>query len=76
MKSVEPCIGTSKRLQGEASTTTPTFGAMPAADETSVDSTAIVEPSGGADDVDPTVAPPLSLRAMMESFMTTQAVHG
>ena len=46
MKSVEPCTGTSKRLQGEASTTTPTFGAMPVADETSVDSTATVEPSG------------------------------
>jgi len=37
---------------------------------------AIVDPSGGADNADPTVAPPLSLRAMMESFMTTQAAHG
>ena len=35
-----------------------------------------MDPSGGADDVDPPVAPPLLLCAMMESFMTTQAAHG
>ena len=35
-----------------------------------------MDPSGGADDVDSTVAPPLLLCAMMESFMTTQAAHG
>ena len=29
---------------------------------------AIVDPSGGADNADPTVAPPLSLRAMMGVF--------
>ena len=27
-------------------------------------------------DAQPTVPPPLSLRAMMETFMTTQAAHG
>ena len=27
-------------------------------------------------DAEPTVPPPLSLRAMMESFITTQAAHG
>ena len=40
-----------------------------------MDLTTVVDPSSGADDVDPTVAPPLSLYAMMESFMTTQAAH-
>ena len=49
---------------------------MPAIEETFVDPTTTVDPSGGANDVDPTVAPPLSLRAMMQSFMTTQATHG
>ena len=49
---------------------------MPDAEETFVDLTATVDPSSGANDVNPTVTPPLSLRAMMESFMTTQAAHG
>ena len=40
-----------------------------------MDLTTVVDPSSGADDVDPTVASPLSLYAMMESFMTTQAAH-
>ena len=40
-----------------------------------MDLTTVVDPSSGADDVDPTVAPPLSLYAMMESFMTTQVAH-
>ena len=75
MKSVEPSTGSSKRSQA-ASTTAPTFGAMPAAEETFVNSTTAVNPSGGADDADPTVAPPLSLHAMMKSFMTTQVAHG
>ena len=35
-----------------------------------------MDPFGGVADVDPTVAHPLSLRAMMESFMTTYAAHG
>ena len=49
---------------------------MPTAEETFVDQTAVVDPSSSAKDVDPTIAPPLSLCAMMESFMTTQATHG
>nr|POE81772.1 hypothetical protein CFP56_19971 [Quercus suber] len=76
MKSAEPSTRTSKRSRGEASTTAPTSGAMLAAEETFVDLTAVVDPFGGANDVDPTVAPPLSLRAMMQPFMTTQAAHG
>ena len=76
MKSAEPSIGTSKRSRGEASTIATASSAMPAAEETYVDPTATVDPSGGADNVDPTGAPPLSLYAMMESLMTTQATHG
>ena len=49
---------------------------MPTTEETFVDLTATVDPSGGADDIDPIVTPPLLLCAMMESFMTTQAAHG
>ena len=49
---------------------------MPATEETSVDPITAVDPSGGADDVDPTIAPPFSLCAMMESFMTTHVAHG
>mgnify|MGYP006869218800 CR=1 FL=1 len=70
MKSAEPSIGTSKRSWGEASTPPPASGAMPAAEENFVDPITM-DPSGGADDVNPTVTPPLLLRAMMESFMTT-----
>ena len=76
MKSVEPCTGTSKRLQGEASTTTPTSGTMSVVEETFVDLTTTVDLFGGVDDIDPTVPPPLSLLAMMQSFMTTQTAHG
>jgi len=76
MKSVEPSIITSKRSQGEAFTTAPDSSAIPATEETFVDPTVAVDPSGGVGNVDPTVAPPFSLRVMMESFMTTQAAHG
>ena len=76
MKSVEPSIGSSKRSRGAASTTASGSGAMRAAKETFVDPTAVVDPFGGADDANPIVAPHLSLHAMMESFMTTQAAHG
>ena len=76
MKSAEPSIGTQKRSRGEASTTALAFGAMPVAEETFVDPIAVMDPSGGVDNVNPTVTPPLSLCAMMESFMTTQATHG
>ena len=61
MKSAEPCTRTSKRSRGEASTKAPTSSAMPTAEETFLDPTTTVDPSGGAEDVDPTVAPPLSL---------------
>lgn len=40
-----------------------------------MDPTIAMDPSSGADDVDPIVAPPLSLHAKMESFMTTQVAH-
>ena len=76
MKSVEPSIRTSKRSLGEASTTALASGAMPAIEEMFVDPNATVDSSGGAEDVDPSVAPPLSLCAMMQSFMTTQDAHG
>jgi len=66
MKSTEPSTETSRRSRGEVSTTAPASGAM----------TAAMDPSGGAENVDPTVTPPLSLRGMMQSFMTTQAAHG
>ena len=76
MKGAKLSTGTSKRSGGEASTTAPTFGTMLATEETFMGPTAVVDPFGGADDVDPTVASPLSLRVMMESLMTTQAAHG
>ena len=62
----------SKRPRGDASTTS---GAMPAAEETYVDPTAIVDPTGYSEDVNPLGAPPLSLRAMMQSIMTTSAAQ-
>ena len=71
MKSAKPSTGMSKRSRGEASTIAPASGTTPAAEEMFVDPTASVDPVSGAEDVDPTVAPPLSLFAMMQSFMTT-----
>ena len=68
MKSVEPSIGTSKRPRGDASTTS---GAMPVVEETYVDLTVVVDPAGHLKDVNPSRAPPFSLRAMMQSIMTT-----
>ena len=62
MKSVEQSTETSKRPQGDAATTSST---MIATEETFVDPTVAVDPTGDAEDVDPLVAPPLSLRAMM-----------
>ena len=70
MKSAEPSTGMFKRPRGDASTTS---GAMLVAEETYVDLTIVVDPAGHAKHVDPSVAPPLSLRAMMQSIMTTQA---
>ena len=49
---------------------------MLATEETFVDSTAAVDPAGDVEDVDPIVAPPLSLHVMMQSFITTKAAHG
>ena len=49
---------------------------MPATEETYVDPTAAVDPAGHAEDVDPSIAPPLTLRAMMQSIITTQAAQG
>ena len=75
MKSAKPSTGTSKRSKGEASTTASSSGAMPAAEEVHVDPTTAMDTSGDDDHVDPMVTPPLSLHAMMEPFMTTQAAH-
>ena len=41
-----------------------------------MDPTAAVDPASHAEDVDPSIAPPLSLRATMQSIMTTQAAQG
>ena len=71
MKSAEKSTGTSKRPQGDAA---PSSRAMLATEETFVDLIATVDSTGGVEDVDPTA--PLSLRAMMQSIMTTQAAHG
>ena len=76
MKSVGPSTGISKRPRGETSTAALIFGDMIATEEVHVDPTAVVDPSGDDDIVDPTVTLPLSLCAMMKSFMTTQAAHG
>ena len=43
---------------------------MPTVEETYVDPTTAMDPTGHAENVDPSVAPPLSLRAMMQSIMT------
>ena len=71
MKSVEPSTGTSKRSWGDASTTASASGTMPVAEEKFMDPTTTVDPTGGVEDVYPIVALPLSLRAMMQSIMTT-----
>ena len=76
MNSVKPSTETSKRPRGEATTASLASGDMPTAKEVHVDPTAVVDPFGDDDVVDPTVTPPLSLCVMMESFMTTQVTHG
>ena len=75
MKSDKPSTRTSKRSQRDASTT---FGAMPIVEEAFVDLTTAVDLATGAsaEDVNPTVALPLSLCAVMQSFMTTQVAYG
>ena len=76
MKSAEPSTGTSKRSRGEATIAAPASSDLPDVEEVHVDPTEAVDPSGDDDTVDPTATTPLSLRAMMESFMTTQTAHG
>ena len=73
MKSVEQSTRTSKKPRGDASTTTPASSDQPAVEEFHVDPTVVVDPAASGDDdtTDPTVTLPLSLHAMMESFMTT-----
>ena len=73
MKSVEPTTRMPKRPRGDASTT---FGAKLAAKETYVDLMNVVDLAGRPKDVDPSRAPPLSLQAMLQSIMTTQATQG
>nr|POE95790.1 hypothetical protein CFP56_39330 [Quercus suber] len=58
MKSAEPSTGTSKRLKGDASTTS---GTIFATEETYVDPTLAMNPVIHSKDVDPSGAPPLSL---------------
>ena len=74
-KNVGPSVGSSKRprVHGDGDVH---------AEESPIDPTTIVA-NDGDDEVhvdnattDATVAPPLSVRAMMETFMTTQAAHG
>ena len=65
MKSAKPSTGISKRPIRKASTTAPVFGDLLATEENPMNLAA-----------DPTVAPPPSLRATVETFMTTQAVNG
>ena len=76
MKSDELSIGTSKRPKGEGSTAAPASGDQLATEEVHVDPTVAVDPAGVDDTANPTVTPPLSLRAMMETLMTTQTAHG
>ena len=68
VRSAEPSTRMSKRTQGDDFTTS---GVMPTVDETYVDPTTAMDPAGHDEDVDPSVAPPLSLRAMMQSIMTS-----
>ena len=71
MKSAKPSTGTSNRLKGEASTAAFASGDQPATEEVPVDPTPTVDPATNDDIVDPIVAPPLSLYAKMETFITT-----
>ena len=74
MKSGKPSTGTSKRSRGEASTAVPASGDQPVVEDIPMDPTAVVDPTID-DTADPIVASPLSLCAMMEMFITTQAAH-
>ena len=78
MKSDELSIGTSKRPRVEASTVALATSDQPVAvdptKEIHVDSTILVDPVADVEIDDPTVTP-LSLQAMMKTFMTTQVAH-
>ena len=80
MKSVKPSTRTSKQPRVEAFIAAPDFGDQPTtvdpAKEIHVDPIAAMDPAGDVETINPTVTPPLSLCAMMESFMTTQTAHG
>ena len=79
MKSVKPSTRTSKQPRVEAFTAAPDFGDQPTtvdpAKEIHVDPIAAVDPAGDVETINPTATPPLSLCAMMETFMTTKAAH-
>ena len=74
MKSAEPSTGTSNRPRGDASSTTLASSDQPIAEEVHVDPTSAVDPTGDNDTTDSTITLPFSLYAIMESFMTTQAL--
>ena len=76
MKSVEPSTGTWKQPRGQAFIAAPDSGDQPSAKEIHVNPTAAVDLAGDANTINPTITPPLSHCAMMETFMTTQAAHG
>ena len=80
MKNAKPSTATSKRPKVEASTialaTSDQLAAVdPTIKDIHVDPTTTMNPTANAETDDPTVTPHLSLRAMMETFMTTQAAH-
>ena len=74
MKSATPSIETSKRTRGEASTVAPAFDDQVVVEEIPIDPTVAVDHAIDGT-VDLIVIPPLSLCAMMKTFMTTQAAH-
>uniref|UniRef100_A0A7N2M2N4 Uncharacterized protein n=1 Tax=Quercus lobata TaxID=97700 RepID=A0A7N2M2N4_QUELO len=65
-----------QRPRDEASTAAPATGDQPAIEEVHVDPTVSLDSASDDDTTNPIVTSPLSLRAMMETFMTTQAAHG
>ena len=75
MKSVKPSTRTSKRPRGEVSTAALASGDQPTTKEIPMNPTAVVDPTAN-DTINSTITSPLSLHAMMKTFMTTQAAHG
>lgn len=69
-KPVEPSVSTSKRPHVDIVVAT---GDM-FVEEIHIDPTTAMDLD--TTDAEPTIPPPLSLRAMMETFMMTQATHG